>query len=91
MLEARRLLLSKKKKEGFCLRGLCTHTSTDLLHLGIEVGVAVCDNELDCFIGYFFIRGFHGAAPDKIHPRQVKAFHTLKPNHIKHYIHKHNL
>lgn len=58
-----------------------THTYIDLLHLGIEVGVAICDNELDCFIGDLFIGGFHGDAPDKIHPCQVKAFHTLKSDH----------
>ena len=56
----------------------CVHRYTDLLHLGIEVGVAVCDYELDCFISYFFIRGFHGDAPDKIHPCQVKALNTLQ-------------
>lgn len=55
-----------------------THSYADLLHFGIEVGVAICYNKLDCFIGYFFIRSFHGDAPDKIHPRQVKAFHTLE-------------
>lgn len=54
---------------------LCT---TDLLHLGIEVSVTVGNNELDGFIGYFFIRAFHGYPPDKIHPRQVQTFHTLK-------------
>lgn len=57
---------------------LLWNDTTDLLHLGIEVGVAICDNELDCFISYLFIRGFHGDAPDKIHPCQVKALHTLK-------------
>lgn len=51
---------------------------TDLLHLGIEVSVTVGNNELNGFIGYFFIRAFHGYAPDKIHPRQVQTFHTLK-------------
>lgn len=55
---------------------------TDLLHLGIEVSVAICNNELNCFVGYLFIRGFHGDAPDKIHPCQVKAFHALKSGNI---------
>lgn len=53
------------------------HTKTDLLHFWIEVGVAICDYELDRFIGYLFIRGFHGDAPNKIHPCQVKTLHTL--------------
>ncbi len=70
--------LQKEWTTGVCV---CTHTCTDLLHLGIEVGVAICNNELDCFIGYLFIRGFHGDAPDKVHPGQVKAFHTLKSDH----------
>lgn len=51
---------------------------TDLLHLGIEVSVTVGNNEQDGFIGYFFIRAFHGYPPDEIHPRQVQTFHTLK-------------
>lgn len=59
-------------------RVYATGNYTDLLHLGIEVSVAICNNELNCFIGYLFIRGFHGDAPDKIHPCQVKAFHALK-------------
>lgn len=56
----------------------CALRRTDLLHLGIEVSVTVGNNELDGFIGYLFIRAFHGDAPDKIHPCQVQTLHTLK-------------
>lgn len=56
----------------------CAQRCTNLLHLGSEVSVTVGNNELNGFIGDFFIRAFHGYAPDKIHSRQIQTFHTLK-------------
>lgn len=79
ILEGRRILrdLTPERAGRNLSTSVCTRC-TDLLHLGIEVSVAVGNNELNGFIGYFFIRAFHGYAPDKIHPRQVQTFHTLK-------------
>lgn len=74
ILEGRRILRNLVETSARA----CAQRCTDLLHLGIEVSVTVGNNELDGFIGYFFIRAFHGYAPDKIHPRQVQALHTLK-------------
>lgn len=74
ILESSRILRDQTERSARA----CAQRRTDLLHLGIEVSVTVGNNELDGFIGYLFIRAFHGDAPDKIHPCQVQTFHTLK-------------
>lgn len=56
---------------------------SDLLHFGVEVYVAVGNDELYGFICDVLVRRFHRNSPDKVHPSQIQSLHTLrKINHI---------
>ena len=48
-----------------------------LLHLGVEVAVAVRDDELDGLVGDLLVRRLHGDAPDKVHTGQIQPLHAL--------------
>lgn len=49
-----------------------------LLHFGVEVNVAVSNDELYGFISNVLVWRFHSDPPDEVHPSQIQSLHTLR-------------
>lgn len=52
--------------------------TADLLHFGVEVYVAVGNDELYGFICDVLVWRFHCDSPDEVHPGQIQSLHTLR-------------
>ncbi len=56
-----------------------------LLHFGVEVNVAVSNDELYGFISNVLVWRFHSDPPDEVHPSQIQSLHTLKETIIRYH------